>query len=88
MLLTEIIDIASGAYPDGLVKEYALLPDEEHGDTLAKFIAIELGEVYDPNESNLDQLQSAIKAMATARDELAAVAAALEKARADRENNF
>ena len=47
MLLIEAIRIADAAYGDGLVQQYSDEPNGHHGDTLAKFIAVEITETFD-----------------------------------------
>ncbi len=80
MRLSEIIAIADRVYPDGLVQAYFEDPEGHHGDTLAKFIAVELREVYDAEAGTEEQLSEAVRAMRRARDELESVVAALEGA--------
>ena len=76
MKLSEIIKIASGAYPDGLVIFYHGAPEGSHGDTLAKFISTELTETYARGKDWV-QLNSAGHRMRMAARELNAVANAL-----------
>ena len=78
MKQSEIIAIADRAYPDALAQAYFENPDGRHGDTLARFIAIELQEVYDAEASDEDQWSEAARVMRRARDELDNVLAALE----------
>jgi hypothetical protein len=47
------------------------------GDTLARFIAFELAETFDPQADDGTQIATAIRAMQTAADGLGAVAHAL-----------
>ena len=47
MTLNRIIEIANAAYPDDFIAQYHENPDLEHGDTLAKFLVVELTETYD-----------------------------------------
>ncbi len=79
MRLSEIIAIADRVYPDGLVQAYFEAPEGQHGDTLAKFIAVELREVYDAEAGSEEQLSEAVRAMRRAKDELENVLAALEE---------
>ena len=68
MTLDEILNIADGAYPDGLIRASA---DEiDVGDGLAAFIARELRSVYDEDDDAEDQLSYAMSAMGTARGQL------------------
>lgn len=76
-----ILAIANEAYPDGMVWEYVKEPRRNHGDSLAKFIVNELKSVFDPKESDYDQLSRAMRAMDTAASELRNVCGALDGAR-------
>ena len=78
MKLSEIIAIASRAYPDSAVQAYFEDLEGQHGDTLAEFIVRELHDVHDANAGSQDQLSEAAKAIRRARDELDNVLAALE----------
>jgi len=78
MKLSEIIAIASQAYPDSAVQAYFEDLEGQHGDTLAEFIVRELQDVYDADASSQDQLSEAARAIRRARDELDQVLAALE----------
>lgn len=81
--INDIIKAASGAYDDGLIEQYWEWKHESHrksdapGDTLAKFIAIELEEVYDPDSGRQANLELAEKALARAEDQLRAVRGAI-----------
>ncbi len=73
MTLEQIIRIADEAYPsERKVAEYFNDPDGNHGDTLAKFIAIELRETYEEGSSK-DQLRKAYNVMAQALEDLESV---------------
>ena len=76
-----VFEIADAAYPDGLIGLYWKKPSQNHGDTLAKFIAIELAEVTQGYRELPEALEQAERAMASARREIEAVRAALEAAR-------
>ena len=76
--LADIIKIASDAYPDGLVEQYYKHPSGSHGDTLAKFIAIELRDTFDPSASEADQLVEAARVLDCAAHELAHVKRAFD----------
>lgn len=78
MKLEEIIAIADAAYADGFVGEYfdpktQKAKELKLGDTLARFIVIELCETYDSKASEADQLNEAQRVLAMARDELESV---------------
>ena len=84
MTLNELINIASAAYPDGLIaveywdfKRECPRRNPKGGDTLALFIALELKDTYDPDASAVEQLETALRAIARARGDLEAVSAAL-----------
>lgn len=80
MTLDQLIAIADGAYPDGFVGMYHQEPDEQHGDTLAKFIAIELKDTFDSDLDDDIQIQEATRALETAVRELNGVVSALYSA--------
>src|SRR5512137_2491609 len=46
LILDELIAIADEGYSDGLVLAYHEEPDGEHGDTLAKFVAVDLADTF------------------------------------------
>ena len=79
MKLSEIIAIASRAYPDSEVDAYFEDREGAHGDTLAEFIVRELQDVYDADAGSQDQLSEAARAIRRARDELNSVLSALER---------
>ena len=79
MTLKQIIDIADEMYPDGLVGDCFRDPDTDHGDGLAKFIAVELKDTYDESATDTEQLVAASKAMRTALRELQAVSDEFER---------
>ncbi len=79
MKLSEIIAIASRAYPDSAVAAYFEDLEGAHGDTLAEFIVRELQDVYDAEASDKDQWSEAARVIRRARDELDHVLAALER---------
>lgn len=77
MKLESLIEAASAGYPDGLVQQYFEKPEENHGDSLAKFIMTELSETFDEDAGDEDQLLTAIRQLRRARNELETVIAAL-----------
>lgn len=79
MKLESLIEAASAGYPDGLVQQYYDEPGENHGDSLAKFIMIELSETFDEDAGDEDQLLTAIRQLRRARNELETVIAALRE---------
>lgn len=67
MDINEIIKIADAAYPDGVIscqwndktKQPRKVPLYGMGDTLARFIVIEIAETYDPKAGTQEQLRTA-----------------------------
>ena len=80
LTLFELIKIADEAYSDGLIMAYHMERDGNHGDGLAKFIAIELAETFDQHTSRMEQLSEASRVMHNAATELACVQQALFEA--------
>jgi len=79
--LESLIEAASAGYPDGLVQQYYDEPEENHGDSLAKFIMIELSETFDEEAPDDDQVETAIHQLTRARNELETVIGYLEDLR-------
>ena len=85
MTLNELINKAASAYPDAYVLAYwnawheRAFDNPTVCDTLARFIAWELYETFDPNETDQRQIGTAIGAMRHAADSLTDVAQALEQ---------
>ena len=84
MKLNELIEIASAAYPDGLIameywdfKRERPRKNPKGGDTLALFTALEIKDTYDPGAKDEAQIDMAMKAISNARGDLDAVIAAL-----------
>jgi hypothetical protein len=61
----KIIEIADKEYGERFVGLCAL-DNTDHGDTLALFIARELGETYEPDATDVEQLRNAQRAMLSA----------------------
>ena len=83
MTKTDLIKLAASGYPDEFILEYWNEDDEDidgcaSGDTLAKFIAIELMETMDVELDDVDQLEAAIYKLRNARDDLDGVIQVLE----------
>jgi len=83
MTKTDLIKLAASGYPDEFILEYWNEDDEDidgcaSGDTLAKFIAIELMETMDVELDDVDQLEVAIYKLRNARDDLDGVIQVLE----------
>jgi len=82
MTLRELIEIADEGYSQsGLfpILAYHEDPESEHGDTLAKWIALELANTYDAEETDEGQLSDACDAILSAADQLQAVHDALSR---------
>jgi len=77
MTLDNIIAIADGVYPDGLVERAA--KGEDVGDSLATFIAQELKSTFDPKASDYHKLVAARNAMSKAAAELTSVTKAFAR---------
>ena len=84
MKINDLIKLAAKAYPDRFVTEYwdfkkSCFDESGSGDTLAKFIAIELSETFESEVSSVDQLIEAIRVMDRAKENLGDVSFALEQ---------
>ena len=90
MTLNEIIARAASVYPDCWVLQYysmdrrCAVSNKSGGDTLAEFVAWELYETYDPEVSEGEQLDTAIRKMRGAANDLQSVVAALENLKQER----
>ena len=84
MTLNEIITRAASVYPECWVLQYwdmkrqCAVENRDGGDTLAEFVALELHDTFDPDASDREQLDMAIRKMREAGSDLHAVAAALD----------
>jgi len=76
--LERIISAADQGYGDGLVLQSHKNPRRFCGDTLAKFVAIELKETFDPDLSPEEQVAEAVRVMTVARKDIQHVIDALE----------
>ena len=79
--LTDILKVADEAYPNGLIARYADDLDGDYGDTLARFIVVELREAVDGADSRIGQFAEAVIAIKRGSHELRDVAEALHDAR-------
>lgn len=84
MKIKELLDIANEGYDDGWLAQFYddegnFVESKNAGDTLARFIVIELIETFDPKASDESQLSEARLAMANAMDDVDGVRIALEK---------
>ena len=73
MKLKKLIEAASSGYPDGLIEQYYNEPETSHGDSLAKFIMVELSETFDEDATDEEQVLAAVHQMRRARAELDSV---------------
>lgn len=80
LILDELIAIADEGYSDGLGLAYHEEPDGEHGDTLAKFVAVELADTFTEGLPRAEQIAAAIHAMTTAIRDLEEVVIVLKEA--------
>lgn len=80
MTLGKLINIIDEAYSgELLVKSYFEDPEGPYGDGLAKFIAHEVKETYDPEATTEEQIQEALRCMSSARNQLSDVIKALSE---------
>ena len=83
MTLNQLICRAASVYPEAYVLEYwdaeAQEPKENPvgGDTLARFIAIELADTFDEEADDDKQIAEAVRVMQSAADDLTAIVQAL-----------
>jgi hypothetical protein len=84
MTLNKLIQIASAAYPDGLIaaeywdfKRDCPRRNPKGGDTLALFIACEIADTFDADASDEQQVETVQKALSRAQRDLEAVGLAL-----------
>ena len=81
MKIEELIKIIDKGYPNGKVAEYFKDINGNYGDGLARFIAVEIAETFDPDASKEDQIEMAIKEMEADANEINRVICALSEAR-------
>ncbi len=90
MTLNELVCRAASVYPDGYPLQYWDADKQEPranpdgGDTLAMFITHELADTYDEEASDSEQLDTAIRKMREAANDLYAVVTALENLKQER----
>jgi len=81
--LLRLLDLANEVYDDGFLGHYytrnGKLKHGGAGDTLAKFIVVELIETFDANASWKRQLLTATRAMESARYQLQDIEAKFEE---------
>jgi len=83
MKINKLVKLAAKGYPDGLVMSYwdfkkrTWKENPEAGDSLARFIAIELAETFDRNASDSQQIDEAKRVLLSAAEQLEHVAQAL-----------
>lgn len=79
--LKELLDLANEAYDDGFLANYYTKKGalkRGSGDTLAKFIVIELSETFTPSSHPKKQLYEAMKVLESARYQLKDIEEKLE----------
>lgn len=81
MTLDELIAIVDSGYGDGVVRNYHEDRDGDHGDILAKFIAVEVAETFDGDSSDADQFSEAERVLERAQEDIARALHALDMAR-------
>ena len=83
MRLKQLISRAASVYPDAFILEYFDLEKEcqkanpNGGDTLAQFIAQELADTFDTDASDKEQVETAVRVMQSAANDITAVVEAL-----------
>ena len=93
MKLNDLIAAADAVYPDGCVAQWwdaegqrvFEMDEADVGDTLARFIAVEISETYQDEDDDAEKLSNAAYKMKTAAGELGAVSKALERAAKEKE---
>lgn len=70
LTLRRIINAADRAYPDGIVGLYHKEPNGEHGDSLARLIASELGEAFDGSAERNAQVEAALRVLTNIRHQI------------------
>ena len=83
MDVKEILDIANTGYPDSFLEKHyndkgELLPNE-WGDTLARFVVVEIIGTYDDNLTDEEQLEEAIRVISGGESDLNQVCEALRE---------
>ena len=85
MTLLDLLNQANTGYPDGFLERYYLAgsgePVANSGDTLAGFIVAELRDIFDPKETDENQLEEAARVLEKARADPASTISALEERR-------
>jgi hypothetical protein len=84
MTLAELVAIADKGYPDGVIlrafnAEQGLSEEKvaDIGDTLAVYIAKDLTETFEPDATDMRQLEIAISTLTTAKNEVSGAMSAL-----------
>lgn len=82
LTLVELLNLANEGYSDGFLSEYYDTKTGEcrdgEGDTLAKFIVLELKDTFDPDATREEQMEEANRALNNAIDDLERVIQAVE----------
>jgi len=83
MQLNQLICRAASVYPDAFVLQYWDLENQcpkdnpDGGDTLAQFIAREIADTFNSEEKDDVQVETAVRAMESAAEDIQGVARAL-----------
>ena len=84
MTLNDLIRAAASGYPDAMVLEYwdfeGAKPQNnpDGGDTLARFVALELVETFDSETTDEEQISEAVRVLTRAVDDLQSVIGGIE----------
>ena len=86
MTLVQLLNKANEGYDDHFLSEYfhpktGKFNRKAEGDGLARFIVIEIGETFDAESTDLQQVDEAIRVMEQARDDIRRVLRVLRTAR-------
>lgn len=87
MELKKLIEIVDEGYPDGFVKRCFENPEKDHGDTLALFLSREIGDCFDPEATDKEQIEETLRVVFNARRELDEVCEALKRVRFTKTGN-
>lgn len=85
MKINDLMEIVHAHYDDRGTENFFNVDKEcprytQAGDTLAKFIVVEISETFEPAASTDDQLEEAIRVMQSARNQLNDLIEGLEEA--------
>jgi len=78
MTLTKLIEIADKAYGEGIVMACHRHPNDDLGDTMAKFVATEIADAFDPEATDWEQRKEAARVLRIAFRQIDCVCYTLE----------